>query len=193
MNFLAHFHLSHDSPDLIVGNFVADFIKGSKFEGISPGVVKGIQLHRFIDSFTDQHPSFLKSKKLLYEYRHYSGVILDVFYDFLLANQWTQYSNQSLLEFSSAIYQILDSRRAELNDEAKFALDHMIEHDWLQNYATQEGINSSLTGLAERTSFESGMEHAVKVLIEKENEFEADFKLFYPELIQVSTDYYRAL
>lgn len=172
---------------------MADFIKGSNFDGISPGVVKGIQLHRFIDSFTDQHPVFLKSKKLLVEYRHYSGVILDVFYDFVLANSWPQFSDESLLAFSRTVYKVLDSRRSELTEEAIFALDHMIEHDWLQGYATKEGINSALTGLSERTSFESGMEHAVKVLVEKEKEFEADFSLFYPELIQVSADYYRAL
>ncbi len=58
MNFLAHLYLSGNSEELLIGSFIADAVKGSNFEGYHPQVVKGIKLHRCIDTFTDSHPVF---------------------------------------------------------------------------------------------------------------------------------------
>ncbi|MEJ0028951.1 MAG: hypothetical protein WDO15_00545 [Bacteroidota bacterium] len=87
MNFLAHLSLSDNEPKLMLGNFMGDFVKGrnlaSKFE---PLIVSGIELHRAIDHFTDTHKVVQQSKKRLDgKYGHYSGVIVDVFFDHFLS------------------------------------------------------------------------------------------------------------
>ena len=56
MNFLAHIFLSCGSEDLLIGNFIADFISNKEVNQYDPEVQKGIQLHREIDSYTDNHP-----------------------------------------------------------------------------------------------------------------------------------------
>ena len=74
MNFLAHAVLSFERPEIMVGNFIADFVKGNAYLEYPQSVRNGIMLHREIDKFTDQHPQVKKSKKRLYkQFSHYSG------------------------------------------------------------------------------------------------------------------------
>ena len=56
MNFLAHAYLSFGQEEILVGNLVADFIKGKELRQFSEDIQIGILLHREIDSFTDTHP-----------------------------------------------------------------------------------------------------------------------------------------
>jgi acyl carrier protein phosphodiesterase len=89
MNHLAHFVLSGGDADLAIGNFVADFITNRQLPDFSAGVQRGIWLHREIDAFTDSHPIVKQSTKRLHPFHHkYSPVIVDVYYDYLLAKNW---------------------------------------------------------------------------------------------------------
>jgi acyl carrier protein phosphodiesterase len=65
MNFLAHIYLSGDSEDLLIGNFIADFVKGKQYEQFVGSIQKGIFLHRQIDYFTDTHALVRQSTKRL--------------------------------------------------------------------------------------------------------------------------------
>ena len=86
MNFLAHAVLSFENPELMVGNFIADFVKGNDYLQYQDPVKRGILLHRDIDQFTDQHPTVRLSKSRLYDaFGHYAGVIVDMYYDHFLA------------------------------------------------------------------------------------------------------------
>ena len=62
MNYLAHSYLSYQKTDLIIGNFIADSIRGNRFDGLTDGIIKGITLHRKIDVFTDSHPVFFNQQ-----------------------------------------------------------------------------------------------------------------------------------
>src|SRR6188768_77560 len=102
MNFLAHLYLSGNDNKIMVGNFIADFVKGrvalNQFE---PAIIRGIELHRAIDEYTDNHPVVTISKnRLRPTYRHYSGVIVDVFYDHFLARNWNTYHSDLLPDFA---------------------------------------------------------------------------------------------
>jgi acyl carrier protein phosphodiesterase len=184
MNFLGHLYLSGDDNEIIAGNFMGDFVKGrEKIKAFEPAIAKGIMLHRSIDQFTDQHPIVAKSKaRLRNTYRHYSGVIVDVFYDHFLAKNWDKFHAVPLNEYSQYAYRIIRSYKPILPDEAKHMLPYMIQYDWLYNYRTIEGINRALTGISRRTSFESHMQHASKDLESNYDAFEKEFHLFLPEI-----------
>ena len=93
MNFLAHLYLSQNDTNIMIGNFIADHIRGNHYEEFSKEIQQGIFLHREIDTFTDAHEIVRKSKRRLHErYRHYAGVIIDIFYDYFLAKNWSDYS-----------------------------------------------------------------------------------------------------
>ena len=100
MNFLAHLYLSGNDPLVRLGNFIGDFVKGRDLaDRYEPAIVKGIELHRAIDEFTDQHAIVKQSKmRLRPKYRHYAPVIVDIFYDHFLAAGWDNHSEQLLPE-----------------------------------------------------------------------------------------------
>ena len=184
MNFLAHIYLSGNDEDLIVGNFIADMVKGRQIENFHENIVKGIQLHRKIDSFTDSHPIVEKSKmRLRNKYRLYSGVVVDMFYDHYLARNWREYSCLPLGKFVSNAYQLLLKNYFLLPVRARNVAPYMIASNWLVNYAHLEKLQNHFQGMAKRTPFDSGMEHAVGDLKKYYDDFAAEFAAFFPELI----------
>lgn len=184
MNYLAHFYLSGTADSsLTVGNFLGDFVKGKKYMDFPPEVRKGILFHRAVDSFTDQHPIVLQSKKRLFpRYRHYSAVLVDLFYDHLLAASFQHFSAQPLPVFASEVYAILSANKQWLPEKAKFMLPYMKRDNWLVNYGSLEGIGRACAGIARRTSFASGMEKGPEDLLLHYEAFEGEFRLFLPDI-----------
>lgn len=184
MNFLAHLYLSGESPRIKTGNFIGDFVKGKNLtDRFDPEVAKGIALHREIDWFTDRHPVVKQSKDRLREkYRHYSGVIVDIFYDHFLAKHWDRHSEQVLPDFADECYHLLQQQKDTLPEEVNFLLPYMIKGNWLVNYSRLEGIQRALSGMARRTRFESKMEQSVVDLENNYESFQKEFELFFPEL-----------
>ncbi|MFX4431684.1 hypothetical protein ABTA78_19410, partial [Acinetobacter baumannii] len=64
MNYLAHAYYSFEDPDILLGNMISDYIKGSKQYTFPKEVQAGIRLHRQIDSFTDAHAATKEIKKI---------------------------------------------------------------------------------------------------------------------------------
>jgi len=186
MNFLAHVSLSGNDPKLMVGNFIGDFVKGRNLlEQFEPRIASGIELHRSIDEFTDSHPIVAQSKNRLRPfYRHYSAVIVDMFYDHLLAKNWDYYYDEFLPDFAERTYRTIESFDTILPTPVKFMLPYMTKGNWLVNYARLEGIERALTGMARRSKHESKMELAVNDLVNHYNEFTEEFSTFFPELQQ---------
>lgn len=184
MNFLAHAYLSGDDKKILVGNFIGDFIKGrqalSQFES---RIAKGVELHRAIDEFTDNHPIVHESKdRLRPKYRHYAGVIVDVFYDHFLATHWREFHHQSLEAFAADTYRSIDSFSTILPLRFKHMFPYMIRGNWLVNYSKISGIHRALSGMASRSPYESKMEHASGDLEKHYQEFSDEFKRFFPLL-----------
>lgn len=183
MNFLSHLYLAGDSEGLIIGNFIADSVKGSAFDLFSPEIKKGILLHRKIDSFTDSHPIVDQSKQRLREkYKKYSSVIVDIYYDHYLATNWGTYSDIELQKFIQGIYSIIKTNHAILPEKSAHFTKYMLQHNILFAYSKLDGIEQVLCGMDRRASFPSKMEFAIHDLKEHYTLFENEFKLFFPEL-----------
>lgn len=101
MNYLAHIFLSGSNRKVQLGNFVGDAVKGSSYKNYPPDIAKGIQLHRAIDDYTDHHPAVCEVvHRLQPEFGRYSGVLLDIYFDYLLASRFESFSGVSLRRFS---------------------------------------------------------------------------------------------
>lgn len=183
MNFLAHIYLSGEDPLITVGNFIGDFVKGKAMDAYPEQIRKGILLHRRIDEFTDNHEIVLKSKiRLRPRYRHYAPVIADVFYDHFLATNWANYHPTELEEYTSNFYNMIQHNHELLPESAQRMFGYMSKQDWLSNYRHVAGINSALTGMSRRTSFDSGMETASQELVKNYEAYQTEFKQFFPHL-----------
>jgi acyl carrier protein phosphodiesterase len=183
MNFLAHLYLSGEEEELIIGNFIADHVKGKQIASYSEGIVKGILLHRQIDSYTDQHATVLESKMRLRErYRHYAPVIVDIFYDHFLAVHWHKYSPLGLGKYSENVHATISKYEAILPEKSHLFFQYMLRHDILEAYGKVSGIQRVLAGMARRTPFISGMENATEELVTHYALFEQEFTDFFPQL-----------
>ena len=190
MNHLAHLFLSQSNVQLIIGNFIADHVKGKQIEEYSEKVVRGINMHRAIDEFTDSHPQVIISKERLYSQFHkYSPVIVDMFYDHILAANWSDYSPIQLKSFTLGVYRSLESHKDTFPPSAARFFEYMSTYDWIADYASYEGIGAALNGMAKRASFDSKMEQATAVLEENIEVFHEDFKIFFPELVAFSANW----
>ena len=185
MNFLSHLYLAGHSEGLIIGNFIADSVKGNAFKNYSEEIQKGILLHRKIDTFTDSHPIVELSKgRLRDNYKKYAGVIVDIYYDHYLAVNWNDYAEVELNVFTKSIYSIVDRYKDLLPPKSAQFNKYMVHHNILSAYASLDGIEKVLRGMAERTTFVSNMEHSIHDLKEHYHLFEKEFRLFFPELQQ---------
>jgi acyl carrier protein phosphodiesterase len=191
VNFLAHLFLSGDQPEIMVGNFIGDFVRGRNvYEQFKPNIALGIELHRQIDDFTDSHLVVMESKKRLRpKYRHYSPVIVDMFYDHFLAKNWQAYHALPLNLFATEAYSVITKFDEDLPERVRGLLPYMIQGNWLYNYSRIEGIHRALSGMSKRTPFESKMNEAVIDLEKFYSEFEGEFSMFFPELQQMSVQF----
>jgi acyl carrier protein phosphodiesterase len=185
MNFLAHIYLSGTNEQLMIGNFIADFVKGRKKDDYPDEVRKGIELHRFIDHFTDHHVVVLNSIRRIHDSQEkYSGVVVDILYDHFLAANFSSFSATPLQDFSQKTYSVLQSNLNTLPEGVHYFLPFMIERNWLLNYATIDGIGRALSGLSKRVKYENNMHAAVLDLQKHYPDLESDFRIFFPELMK---------
>ncbi len=187
MNFLAHIYLSFDDPEITLGNFIADSIRGNKFKHLPERVQKGILLHREIDTFTDTHEiPKISSKRLHKNYSHYSRVIVDIFYDHYLAKNWSTYSKTPLDAYVENFYDLLEDNYPILPVGVQRMMPYMISDNWIYNYSKMEGIAKVLKGMNRRTNNKSKMNFAILDLEEHYEKFEEEFAAFFDELMVFS-------
>lgn len=187
MNFLAHIYLSGKNEQLMIGNFMADSIKGKKYLKYPEQIKNGILLHRAIDYFTDTHETVKQSTQRLFPvYGHYSGIIVDIFYDHFLAANWHEYSQIPLEDFTLNFYRILQENHEILPLKVKSFMPYMINNNWLLSYAGIDGIEKVLKGMNIRTGKKSGMHRATEELQTYYSEFHEEFTSFFDELIEFS-------
>ena len=190
MNFLAHFHLSGKNEEITIGNFMGDFIRGSKMTDHSVLIQKGIQLHRFIDEFTDSHPIVKEVNALLQPYfSKYAPVVSDVYFDYFLAAHFQDYSDVSLRDYTHQVYNLIARYKSVLTPRASRFYDFMIVRDIFFEYGNKGGMKHVFNGLSSRAKFESKMEQGVPILIKHEEELYSLFKQFYPELQKATANY----
>jgi len=151
VNFLAHAMLAGEAPALIVGGVVGDWIKGPLPGTLPADLANGVALHRAIDNFAESQPAFRRSRsRVSPERRRYAGVLVDVFYDHLLAQNWGSLHSQPLDTYCDAVYEMIKARLIDLPVSSHAALTLMAQEDWLSSYARIEDIADVLTRMSRR-------------------------------------------
>ena len=187
MNWLAHVFLSEPDVEYRLGNLLADIVRGEELRRTSANFQRGAHKHKQIDAFTDSHPLVKRSRsRVSAEHRRFSGVLVDVFYDHLLATSWDRYSPIVLDAFTAKFYADIESSKIELPSSARVTIDRIIRHDLLGSYRRIEGVERSLRRLSaylsSRWSREFALEKGVADLIAQRAGFDADFEEFFPQL-----------
>ena len=109
--------------------------------------------------------------------------MVDMFYDHILAKNFHQYSLISLEDYAKNFYDLLENRKLEIPQPMERMVNSMVVRNWFVGYKSYAGIEWALTGISKRLSFESGIENAVEELRNDFKLYEAEFQLFFPEII----------
>lgn len=184
MNYLAHAFLSDNEPGLLVGNFIADHL-GSRYDHLPEHIAKGVILHRKIDSFTDHHPLFKESKRLFYDgFEKYSGVLIDIYFDHILARNYEDYSEKILSHHSQEIYRTYQDHISHLPKSSVQFLEYVLRNDIYNAYATEEGIEKVLYHLSHRINHGVRLDGSMTIFRKHQDELEQNFRTFFGEAIQ---------
>lgn len=186
MNYLAHIHLADNNDENILGNFLGDFVNKSLEEGFNESIKQGIIMHKKLDTFTDSHLEFIKSRERISKVnRRLAGVLIDIFYDHFLAKNWNEYSEIPLEEYADNFYRILKDFSYCLPDKLTRRMSYIIEENWLLSYRNISGIEITVDRIAKRFA---GTRHPlinpIDELINNYESLENDFRCFYPSAIE---------
>jgi acyl carrier protein phosphodiesterase len=191
MNFLAHTYLSGCNEEIIVGNFMGDYVKGKNYVHLPELVRKGILIHRDIDTFTDAHEITRRSRlRLVERYHKYAGVIIDIFYDHFLASMWGDYCGIPLKEYVDRTYDLLKRNYKSLPQGIKVWFPTFLENNWMLAYQTVEGIELVLDRMSANTSLPDHTSFAIERMRDQYDEFQNDFREFFPAIISFIEEKY---
>lgn len=184
MNFLAHLHIADYCQSDLSGNLLGDFVKGNPDEKYPKQVVDGIRLHRFVDSYTDTHPTVLQQKHLFGDQlKRFSPIALDMFWDHCLACEWKSFHKLTLTDFvhhCKTTCQLVDYP-VPVNYLA--TMKSMWSGEWLLSY---QDINSTLYALermSQRSPRMGPLADCGSVLLEHYFELRETFLSFYPDVL----------
>ncbi len=185
MNYLAHLYLARHSDDAMLGALLGDFVKPHSGHAFSPEIEAEIVTHRKVDSFTDSHAIVLDAKALFNgPRRRYAGILLDVFYDHMLAKHWRDYSSTPLDTFIARFYNTLTLRADLLPPNFARLAPYMIEQDWLGSYRHYEGVDIAVRRISTRLSKNGDlMRDSLEDLKANYPALEQGFHRFFRELI----------
>lgn len=185
MNYLAHIFLSGDDVQIQIGNFIGDFVKGNQPDNYPERIRKGILMHRRIDHFTDHHRVVKETKALLRPvFGRYSGIITDMYFDYLLAVSFSEYSpDRSLSKLARRFNFHVLLNYYRLPQRVRRFIFHFTSSNRLVRYATIEGLHESLSIMSRYKTAAINPDLSIRFLMENRKELENKFHQFFPELI----------
>lgn len=191
MNYLAHTLLSKKDIDYQIANLLSDHLKGRAWDGCSQAHLDGLAMHRAIDQFTDNHPYFRQAKQRLGA-GYLRGVVLDILFDHFLSQQWSLFVTLSLDEFSQCFYLKANQAKGRLTPEGKDFIRRVIKYDFFHLYKDFSGLARVFAKFDERLSArvlrkECSSDY-LPLIKTHYQALEADFLLFFPELIRFFVD-----
>lgn len=191
MNFLAHALLAGELETDRIGGVFGDFVKGLLPAGLPEPLASGVALHRAIDSFAESHPAFMRSRaRISTERRRVGGVLVDLFYDHLLANRWEHYASLPLPAFAEGIYRSFDTYLPMLPAGATVVAERMRAYDWLTAYreisATGQAIDRMAVHRLRRPNTLGG---GIAELVANAAGFSEDFEAFFADAIVFAADW----
>ncbi len=184
MNHLAHALLGAADADVMLGSLTADFLRGAVDPALPRSVRIGIALHRSVDRYTDAHPQVVAARALFEPpMRRYAGIVLDVWFDHLLARDWAQYAGGSLHAFSQRVQGLIDRRAEELPPRMQGFARYLRAHDLPEAYRDVTMIATALEGLSQRLSRANPLATALPIVQARAAALDRSFAVFFPDLV----------
>lgn len=172
--------LSGDDDQILVGNFMGDFVKGPLADRFPERIKQGLALHRRIDSFASRDDLFQRSRRRLDpDYGLYRGVLVDLFYDHFLVAEWNSWSDEPFGRYLARTRSVVEQQRAVL-PEGLQKLVPIIFEELLPSYGEVSGIGAALERMSRRVTRENPLAGAERELELNYDGLRTDFREFLP-------------
>lgn len=186
MNWLAHVFLSEQNINFQIGNYLADPLKSKIWQDADENIIKGMQTHRLIDSFTDSHEIFKQSKNRLGKKGLLKPVLIDITYDYFLSKNWQLFCNENFEEFTSRFYSQANEVIELYPVNAQIPINRIIKNRVLNKYQSVEDVKTAFDRLdrrlSERLLKRETASSYFEIVNENINYLEKDFLEFFPQL-----------
>lgn len=185
MNFLAHLHLASLADSSLMGNLMADFVRGNPFDAWPQPVAEGISLHRRIDVLTDSLPEVREARQFFRaETRRVSPITLDVIWDHFLSKHWSEISPEiSLPVFLAQAKSVIQPDLAVTPERFQTLNRYLWTERWMERYADAPYLEKVLRGMASRRPKLAALSDSYQDFIENYHQFNEIFWRFYPQMM----------
>ena len=188
MNHLAHAFLAGANDEVLLGGLLGDFWRGAPDPQWPPAIRAGVVLHRKIDVYTDGHADVAAARALFVPpLRRYAGILLDVYFDHVLAADWPRQGREPLAELSARVAGVLRDNRRWLPPQLNRFADYFDQAGLFETYAERGMIERVLAGIGRRLKHANPLATAGPALWQREAELIAAFSRFFPELVAFAT------
>ncbi|WP_370546681.1 ACP phosphodiesterase [Edwardsiella tarda] len=186
MNFLAHLHLAALADSSLLGNLLADFVRGDPQPYYDGEVCAGIRMHRRIDRITDGLPQVRAARTAFSDAcRRVAPITLDIVWDHFLARHWTRLEPQQALDHFVAHAARTILPQLEGTPESFQRLNHHLwQERWLLRYAELPFLARVLNGMAQRRPRLAALSDSFNDIERNYAQLERQFWDFYPQMMQ---------
>lgn len=166
----------------MAGNFLADFLSKKDHDKLDPNLKAGVEMHQWIDSFTDSHENISLFNKFFHPViHHYAPVATDIVMDYFLYKNWLKYIDITYAEFSKKSYDALLQHDFLFPDKPRNIAYRMIQGQWLRQYTSLIGLEEVLLRMNQRASFEVDFKLCIPILLQNEQAMNDLFVDFFNE------------
>jgi acyl carrier protein phosphodiesterase len=183
MNLLAHALLASPDAEVMLGSLIGDFVRGRIDPALPPKVRAGIALHRAVDAYTDAHADVAAARALFVPpFRRYAGILLDVWFDHLLARQWARFGEDDLDDFSDRVRGLLAVDAGLVPERMRGFVAYLEANRLPAAYRDVAMIGQALRGMSRRLKRANPLGEALPVLVALHAPLQQRFDAFFPAL-----------
>ncbi|RWR00633.1 ACP phosphodiesterase [[Pantoea] beijingensis] len=186
MNFLAHLHLASLADSSLLGNLMADYVRGNPYVAWSKPVADGISLHRRVDAMTDSLPEVREARGYFRAAtRRVAPITLDVIWDHFLALNWDRVQPDiSLHAFLQQAQSVIEPQLAITPERFQNLNRYLWKERWLEHYADAEYLEKVLRGMASRRPRLASLSDSYQDFATHYHLFATHFWQFYPRMME---------
>ncbi|MCC6816734.1 MAG: acyl carrier protein phosphodiesterase [Saprospiraceae bacterium] len=174
----------------MAGNFIADFLNKKEQLSLDPSLRNGVEMHQWIDQYTDSHQNISKFNKFFHPViHHYAPVASDIIMDYFLYLNWEKYISIPYEEFADFTYNSLISTNHLFPEKPRKICIKMIENNWLQQYTSLDGISDVMTRMNHRAKFKVDFCLTLPVITTNSKIMNVLFQEFFERAMFVASQY----